>query len=102
MADALEELVSKASRSIQEARDLKVLDDLRVAYLGKKGEITQKMQSLGKLAPEERKEAGKYINGAKQAIQSAIEARKTALQTAELDAKLAAEAVDVTLPGRGQ
>jgi phenylalanyl-tRNA synthetase alpha chain len=102
VADALEELVSKANRSIQEAQDLKVLDDLRVAYLGKKGEITQKMQSLGKLAPEERKEAGKHINGAKQAIQSALEAKKTTLQSAELDAKLAAEAVDVTLPGRGQ
>ena len=102
MADALDKLVSKANQAIQGAQDLKALDELRVAYLGKKGEITQKMQSLGKLAPEERKEAGKQINGAKQAIQSAIEARKTALQTAELDAKLAAEAIDVTLPGRGQ
>ena len=94
MADALEKLVKKANQAIKEAQDLKALDDLRVAYLGKKGEITQKMQSLGKLAPDKRKEAGKHINGAKQAIQSAIEARKTALQTAELDAKLAAEIED--------
>ena len=102
MSDVLDQLVSKADSDIQDASDLKVLDDLRVAYLGKKGEITQRMQSLGKLSPDERKEAGKLINDAKQAVQKAIEARKAALQAAELDIKLAAEAVDVTLPGRGQ
>lgn len=102
MSDALEQLVEKADSAIQSASDLKTLDDLRVSYLGKKGEITQRMQSLGKLAPEERKEAGKLINNAKQAVQNAIEARKSALQTEELNAKLAQEAIDVTLPGRGQ
>jgi phenylalanyl-tRNA synthetase alpha chain len=56
---------------------------------------------LGKLPPEERKDAGKHINIAKQAIQSAIENRKSDLEIAALDAKLAAEAIDVTLPGRG-
>jgi phenylalanyl-tRNA synthetase alpha chain len=102
LSDALEQLVSNAERAIAGAQDLKALDDLRVSYLGKKGEITQRMQTLGKLAPEERKEAGKHINIAKQAIQTAIEARKSALESAALDAKLAAEAIDVTLPGRGQ
>ncbi len=102
MSDALEQLVSNAESAIQNAQDLKALDDLRVAYLGKKGEITQRMQTLGTLAPEERKEAGKYINLAKQSIQTAIEARKSTLELADLDAKLAAEAIDVTLPGRGQ
>ena len=102
MSDALEQLVSNAERAIAGAQDLKALDDLRVSYLGKKGEITQRMQTLGKLAPEERKEAGKHINIAKQAIQTAIEARKSALESAALDAKLTAEAIDVTLPGRGQ
>ena len=101
MADALKQLVDKAQQAIQGAQDLKALDDMRVTYLGKKGEITQRMQTLGKLSPEERKEAGKLINDAKQAIQSALEARKSALQQAELDAKLIAEAIDVTLPGRG-
>jgi len=102
LSDALEQLVSNAERAIAGAQDLKALDDLRVSYLGKKGEITQRMQTLGKLAPEERKEAGKHINIAKQAIQTAIEARKSALESAALDAKLTAEAIDVTLPGRGQ
>ncbi len=102
MSDALDQLVGQAERAIESAQDLKALDELRVAYLGKKGEITQRMQTLGTLAPEERKEAGKYINIAKQAIQGAIEERKIALELAALNAKLSAEAVDVTLPGRGQ
>ncbi|WP_455376495.1 phenylalanine--tRNA ligase subunit alpha [Kaarinaea lacus] len=102
VSDGLEQLVEKAGSAIQGASDLKTLDDLRVSYLGKKGEITQRMQSLGKLAPEERKEAGKLINDAKQAVQQALEARKAALQAEELNAKLAQEAIDVTLPGRGQ
>ena len=102
MSDGLEQLVEKAGSAIQGASDLKTLDDLRVSYLGKKGEITQRMQSLGKLAPEERKEAGKLINDAKQAVQQALEARKSALQAEVLNAKLAQEAIDVTLPGRGQ
>lgn len=101
MSDSLEQLVDKANRAINDAQDLKALDELRVAYLGKKGEITQRMQTLGKLPPEERKDAGKHINIAKQAIQSAIENRKSDLEIAALDAKLAAEAIDVTLPGRG-
>jgi phenylalanyl-tRNA synthetase alpha chain len=102
VADALEKLVNDATKAIESAPDLKALDELRVAYMGKKGDITQRMQGLGKLPPEQRKEAGKQINLAKQAIQGAIETRKEALEKEALDAKLAAEAVDVTLPGRGQ
>lgn len=102
MSDELEQLVEKASSAIKSAGDLKSLDDLRVSYLGKKGEITQRMQTLGKLSPDERKEAGKLINDAKQAVQQALEVRKAALQAEELNEKLAKEAIDVTLPGRGQ
>jgi len=102
VADELEQLIKKADVAIQNASDLKALDDLRVAYLGKKGEITQRMQTLGKLSPDERKEAGKLINDAKQVVQKALEARKIALQAAELNEKLSQEAIDVTLPGRGQ
>jgi phenylalanyl-tRNA synthetase alpha chain len=102
VANALEKLVKDSTQTIASAPDLKALDELRVAYLGKKGDITQRMQGLGKLPAEERKEAGKQINMAKQTIQNAIETRKEALEQEALDAKLAAEAVDVTLPGRGQ
>jgi phenylalanyl-tRNA synthetase alpha chain len=102
LSQALEQLVSEAKQAIESAADLKQLDQERVRLLGKKGVITEQMKSLGQLAPEQRKEAGKHINIAKQAIQNALEARKQALQAAEMDAKLVAEAIDVTLPGRGQ
>ena len=102
MSDSLEKLTQKAQQAITDAADLKALDQVRVSFLGKKGEITAQMQSLGKLPAEQRKEAGQKINTVKQSIQSALEARKTQLETAALDAKLAKEAVDVTLPGRAQ
>ena len=102
MSQALEQLVTEAKQTIESAADLKQLDEERVRLLGKKGVITEQMKSLGQLEPEQRKEAGKHINIAKQAIQNALEARRLSLQAAELDAKLAAEAIDVTLPGRGQ
>jgi len=97
----LQQLVSEAEKAITSTADLKELDQHRVHYLGKKGLITAQMQSLGKLPPEERKEAGKVINQAKQAVQVAIETRKQKLQQEDLERKLASEAVDVTLPGRG-
>lgn len=102
MTTELDQLVADAKTSINTAADLKQLDQQRVSYLGKKGMITQRMQALGKMAPEQRKEAGKLINIAKQAIHAAIQARKEFLETEELNAKLEAERIDVTMPGRGQ
>jgi len=98
----LDSFVSQAQEAISLANDLVALDQVRVRYLGKKGEITQKMQGLGKLAPELRRDAGKVINVAKQAVQLAIETRRKALEQAELERKLQAESIDVSLPGRGQ
>ncbi|MDF4798078.1 phenylalanine--tRNA ligase subunit alpha, partial [Vibrio parahaemolyticus] len=96
----LEEIIASASSAIEAAESLVALDEVRVQYLGKKGELTAQLQSLGKLPPEERREAGQEINKAKGVVQQAIAARKDALQRAELEAKLAAETIDVTLPGR--
>ncbi|MEF1214187.1 phenylalanine--tRNA ligase subunit alpha, partial [Vibrio alginolyticus] len=96
----LEEIIASASTAIEAAESLVALDEVRVQYLGKKGELTAQLQSLGKLPPEERREAGQEINKAKGVVQQAIAARKDALQRAELEAKLAAETIDVTLPGR--
>ncbi|RXJ74367.1 phenylalanine--tRNA ligase subunit alpha [Veronia nyctiphanis] len=96
----LEEILSNATAAIDAAESVVALDEVRVNYLGKKGELTAQLQALGKLPPEERREAGQSINKAKQAVQQAIAARKTALEAAELEAKLAAETIDVTLPGR--
>jgi phenylalanyl-tRNA synthetase alpha chain len=79
-----------------------VLDEVRVQYLGKKGLLTQQLKQLGALPPEERPAAGQAINRIKQQVQQAIEARRTELQAAALDAQLLQESIDVTLPGRRQ
>ena len=100
--EALAALEQQAREAVDEAEDLKALDEIRVHYLGKKGVLTQQLKQLGKLPPEQRPEAGQAINVAKKQVQETIEARKQSLQNAELEAQLAAEKIDVTLPGRGQ
>lgn len=82
------------------AGDLDALDAVRVQALGKKGEITQRMKTLGRLDPEARKTAGQSLNALKDAIAEAIEARKAALSETALEARLAEERIDVTLPPR--
>ena len=98
---SLSELIARATSEIDAAADLVALDAVRVSLLGKKGALTARLKSLGQLAPEERAVAGQEINQAKQQVQAALNARREALETASLEAKLAADAVDVTLPGRG-
>ncbi len=98
----LQALTAKAQSDIEAADNLDALDQIRVSYLGKKGELTSLLKTLGTLPAEERKSAGQDINRAKQDVQQAIEARKRSLQAAALEAKLASERIDVTLPGRGQ
>lgn len=96
----LEALIAQALAQADKADDLTALDAVRVEYLGKKGLMTQQMQTLGKLSAEERPAAGQAINKAKQAITQAINSKREALQQAALNAKLASESIDVTLPGR--
>ena len=98
----LQALTAKAQSDIEAVDNLDALDQIRVSYLGKKGELTSLLKTLGSLPAEQRKSAGQDINRAKQDVQLAIEARKAALQAAALEAKLASERIDVTLPGRGQ
>lgn len=93
-------ILEKAQAAVGEAQDLRALDDVRVAYLGKKGELTGLLKGLGKLEPEERPKAGALINEAKEALQSALDARKAALEEEQLARTLAEDAVDITLPGR--
>ena len=100
--EELNRLVEEAEQAIAQSADLKALDEVRVQYLGKKGVLTERMKQLGALAPEARREAGQQINQAKQAVQGGIEARRETLQAEALNARLAAESLDVTLPGRGQ
>ncbi|MDX1456026.1 MAG: phenylalanine--tRNA ligase subunit alpha [Marinobacter sp.] len=98
----LEQLVQDGLAAVEQADGLQALDQIRVDYLGKKGVLTQQLKSLGKLSPEERPAAGQKINDAKAQVQQAINARRAQLEQAALDAKLASESIDVTLPGRGQ
>ncbi|MFP8966035.1 phenylalanine--tRNA ligase subunit alpha [Pokkaliibacter sp. CJK22405] len=98
----LDSLLSQGREAVAAAQDLQALDAVRVQYLGKSGELTQLLKGLGKLSAEERPAAGAAINVAKQALQEALNDRQQSLQSAELEAKLAAERIDVTLPGRGE
>ena len=100
MSDSLDHLRDELLASVHAAKDLAVLDELRVAALGKKGSVSQQMQGLGKLPPEERKEAGQALNALKTVVAEAIEAKKAGLEEAVLDARLAEEAIDVSLPIR--
>ena len=100
--DDLTGLVQEAQQAVEASDDLQALDQVRVQYLGKKGVFTERMKQLGKLSAEERPAAGQAINRAKQTLQEALDARRGQLERARLDAQLAAESLDVTLPGRGQ
>ena len=96
----LSNLLSEAATEIAAASDLRALDAVRVKYLGKKGLVTDQLKSLGQLSNEERPAAGKAINRAKREIADAIEQRSSALEAEAINAQLAVEKIDVTLPGR--
>jgi phenylalanyl-tRNA synthetase alpha chain len=100
MTNDLDDLLSQAQSAIDAAVELRALDEVRVQYLGKSGQFTERLKQLGKMPADERKVAGQEINSAKQAFQQALEARKSALEQAELDRRLASERIDVSLPGR--
>ncbi len=96
----LKQLTQEALAAVESSADLRALDEVRVRYLGKTGLFTEQLKQLGRLSKEERPKAGQAINQAKKALQQAIESRKNALEQALLDARLARETIDVTLPGR--
>jgi phenylalanyl-tRNA synthetase alpha chain len=98
----LESLVARALADTDASADLAALDAVRVATLGRKGSVTELLKGLGSLPAGERKAAGAAINAAKGRIAAAIDARRAALESADLERELASGAIDVTLPGRGQ
>ncbi len=100
MSDDLDALKSRTEADLAAATDLRAWDAVRVAVLGKSGSLTALLKELGKVAPEERRERGAALNRLKDSLNAAIEARRTALETAALEARLAAERMDVTLPPR--
>ncbi len=95
------EIVVEALAAIHQAGDLPALEQAKAVFLGKSGSLTELLKGLGSLSADERKAAGARINEAKQALESAFKARRDVLQQAELARQLAAETLDVTLPGRG-
>ena len=98
----IDNLLQEAQDAVSTAADERALDDVRVRFLGKKGALTGLLKSLGQLDPQERPAAGAKINAAKEQVPGWIDSRKTALQSEQLSQELAAEQVDVTLPGRAQ
>ena len=95
-------LTQEALAEVAACGDLAALDDVRVRWLGKKGTLTEQLKALGGLAAAARPAAGARINEAKQQVQAALEARRTQLSRAAIEAQLVAGRVDVTLPGRGE
>lgn len=97
----LEQLVQQAIDAVKEATSSSTLDQVRVDYLGKKGELTSLLKGLGKLDPSERPAAGAKINEAKEQVMETLLEKKASLEAQALEQKLMSESVDVTLPGRG-
>ena len=97
---SLKDIKAEAAAAIDAAADVAALEELRVSYLGKKGALTGLLKGLGQLSAEERPKAGAEINAVKQVLNEQLNARKESLQSEALSAQLAAEAIDVTLPGR--
>lgn len=102
MQNELNAIVNDAKSQVAAAKDAAAIQELRVKYLGKKGALTEIMKQLGKLDPAERPKAGQWINDAKAQVQQFLDAQEAHFKTAELNARLSAEKIDVTLDGRGQ
>lgn len=99
--EALNELAKAAASKIDAAGDLAALDAIRVEYLGKKGALTARLKGLSQIAAEDRPAAGEAINRTKQELMQHLNARRDALESLALEQKLAEDAIDVSLPGRG-
>ena len=96
----LDKLRDQALDVVKQAGSTEELESISTKYLGRKGELTLQLRRIGSLPAEQRKDFGQAVNRLKEEIAGAVEDRRTALEAGEIDAKLAAEAIDVTLPGR--
>ncbi|HHX2522789.1 TPA: phenylalanine--tRNA ligase subunit alpha [Neisseria subflava] len=95
-------IVAEGIAAIEAAQDFNALEQIKARYLGKTGELTGLLKTLGQMSPEERKTVGAHINECKNQFQTAFNSKRDALNEAKLQAQLAAEALDITLPGRAQ
>ena len=100
MREQLERIKQEALAKMRKVSDLISLDAVRVSVLGKKGELTAVLKQMGKLSAEERPVMGQLANAVRAELEAKLEARKSELEASALEARLAAEAVDVTIPGK--
>lgn len=100
MKEKLNAIVSEAMAQLEKVEDLDILNNIRVNYLGKKGELTSVLKSMKDVAPEDRPAVGQMVNDARVKIESKIEDAKTALVKKAREIKMAAETIDVTLPAK--
>lgn len=100
--EKVKEIARKASEEINHAEHLEGLNDIRVAFLGKKGTLTAVLKSMKDVAPEERPMVGKWVNDARESIEKKLEETKTRMDAEKLKMQLRSEAIDVTLPAKMQ
>lgn len=98
--DDITAIVADATVGIEASENPVALEQVRVEFLGKKGRLTQQMRSMGSVAPEDRPALGAALNAAREQIESALQSRRSVLEEAELAARLAADACDISLPAR--
>ena len=99
---SLDQLIASATADFAACTDAPSLENAKAKYLGKTGAVTELLKGMAALTPDEKKTRGAEINRVKTAVENALNARRDALANEALNAKLAAESIDVTLPGRGR
>lgn len=100
MEQELQRIKEVALTAIKAATDQQALQDVRVKYLGKKGEVTALLKGLGKLSPEERPKMGAFVNAVRETLEAELDKIKSSMETAAMNARLEEEKIDITLPGR--
>ena len=100
MKDKLLEIQKKALEQIENAKELNALNDVRVSILGKKGEMTNILKSMKDVSPEDRPKVGQMVNETREIIEAKLQEAKEALEAKELELRLSAETIDVTLPAK--
>ena len=102
MNEKINAVLSTALDSLNSAEEISAIEEIRVKYLGKKGELTSILKQLGSLSPEERPKVGQLVNKAKAELEEAIKSKVTELKEKELNESLIKEKIDVTMPGKRQ
>ena len=100
MEQELQRIKEVALTAIKAATDQQALQDVRVKFLGKKGEVTALLKGLGKLSPEERPKMGAFVNAVRETLEAELDKIKSSMETAAMNARLEEEKIDITLPGR--